>query len=72
MPKKIHRTRTPTPAGQQDTRGRKSLAAQGKEARSRKLVAAFTPTQFLQLEADADAEGITVAELVAMRATLYR
>jgi hypothetical protein len=52
--------------------GRKPLAMHGIEARSRKVLASFTPTQFTRLEADADSEGITVAELVAMRATLYR
>lgn len=49
--------------------GRKPLSAHGKEARTCKLVASFTPTQYAALEADAEDEGVTIAELVAQRAT---
>jgi hypothetical protein len=44
------------------------LSAYGLESRSRKVVASFTPSEYERLDADADDEGVTIAELVAQRA----
>lgn len=63
MPK--YKTQTPT---RRAKTGRKRLADHGLEKRDRKVLASFTPTQHERLEAEADDEGVTVAELVAQRA----
>lgn len=48
--------------------GRKPLSAHGLQRRDRKVLASFTPDEYERLDADADGEGVTVAELVAQRA----
>lgn len=48
--------------------GRPPLSVYGLAARTRRVLAAFTPDEYAQLELDAEREGVTVAELVAQRA----
>ena len=51
-----------------DPRGRKPLSSKGLERRQCKVLASFTPSERDALVEDAEAEGVSLAELVALRA----
>lgn len=57
-----------TRGGKREGAGRKTLAELGVERRERKVLAAFTPTEYARLAAQAERVGVTVSELVALRA----
>lgn len=64
----VFSTMSKTQAMSVERRGRKPLALLGRERRDRKVLASFTPSQHAALERLADAEGVTLAELVAQSA----